>query len=60
MGMKINTPLEFPGTPDEKRVNWATHDFGGEARCLDCDCRPWGIVSTWPCGAVIPRVTVTV
>lgn len=59
--MKINTPMEFPGTPDDKWVNWATHDFDTVAsRCLVCDCNSWGITSTWPCGAVIPRVTVTV
>ena len=51
-----DAPLEFPGTADEVAANQATHDFDYEfGRCFDCDCRPWGTVSQWPCGADVPR-----
>ena len=56
MAHTVNVPRHFPGTPEEVATNWATHHFGYEDRCFSCDCRPWGIVSEWPCGADVPRV----
>lgn len=28
------------------------HSFNEDARCLYCDCRPWGKWASLPCGAV--------
>lgn len=60
-GATINAPARFSGTEDEKRANRLTHDFAGndEGRCWNCDCRAYGIVAEWPCGAEPPRVWLT-
>lgn len=55
MTYRVNAPRHFPGTPEEVSANRLTHHFGYEARCYDCDCRPWGISVEWPCGTDIPR-----
>lgn len=56
-------PMRFPGTEAEIAANRATHQFWGDPdgdRCMDCDCRPWGYLVTWPCGTRnVPRVTAT-
>lgn len=39
----------FNGTPNQAKQNYATHDFRDD-RCWNCDCRPWGIWASWPCG----------
>lgn len=54
----MNQPKEFAGSEAEARANRATHYFGSEGRCVDCDCRPWGRVADYPCGASVPRVEV--
>lgn len=58
----IDAPVEFPGTPEERRDNYNSHAWvyqgdpdDGDVRCGDCDCNSWGISSGWPCGADIPR-----
>ena len=51
----INMPALFPGTPEEIESNIWSHDFVND-RCMECDCRPWGRVATWPCGQEPPRV----
>lgn len=36
-------------------VNKETHTFDYEQdRCMNCDCRPWGVWSVWPCNAEPP------
>lgn len=42
--------LPFLGTELEAHENWATHNFGQEDRCVECDCRPWGAWACYPCG----------
>jgi hypothetical protein len=59
--MLIDRPMEHPGTKAEKSANRSTHYFNyDEGRCDYCDCRPWGFIADWPCGADVPRVTVRV
>ena len=58
MGPRIvSVPAEFPGTAEEKRANRLSHHIDPMfQRCVECDCRPWGRVAEWPCGAEVPRV----
>jgi hypothetical protein len=52
----LDRPQEFPGSDAEKEANWQTHNFDQfDQRCFDCDCRPWGRLAQWPCGADVPR-----
>lgn len=55
----MSFPMEYPGTAEEKRANYATHNFipdGDECpRCGNCDCRAGGFIAEWPCGADVPR-----
>ncbi len=51
----INRPMDFPGTKEQAEANRATHYFI-DGRCMDCDCRPYGRIAPWPCGANVPRV----
>jgi len=54
--MTLNAPQEFKGSAEAREANFDSHRFDREAaRCIDCDCRPWGRVCYWPCGAVVPR-----
>jgi hypothetical protein len=57
----VSVPASFPGTDEERAANRATHNFDwseeGDARCINCDCRP-SRVADWPCGATVPRVVV--
>jgi hypothetical protein len=68
MAYTVNQPVRFPGTPEEIAANLATHNFVAsfygeddfDERCWDCDCKPWYISATWPCGTRdIPREDVT-
>lgn len=57
----FHCPKRFPGTDAEKCDNRLTHYFcgdPGDERCMDCDCRPGGIVAEWPCGQEPPRETL--
>jgi hypothetical protein len=55
----IDMPARFPGTPEQIKANLRTHYFRRDSgRCEDCDCRPWGRVAEWPCGANVPREEV--
>lgn len=57
--MPCNIPQPFPGTEEEAERNMFTHRFDShEARCWDCDCRPWGTYARYPCGASVPRIDV--
>lgn len=58
---RINLPLPFGGTEEERRVNYDTHrfyEFHGEIRCDECDCRPGHRAASYPCGYRVPRYTV--
>lgn len=56
----VNAPVPFAGTPEEREANYNTHAFDPEyARCVYCDCRPWGRVAEYPCGAEVPRADFT-
>lgn len=60
---RTNMPMKFPGGEDARRTNYLSHYFtgdDGDMRCSDCDCRPWGRLAEWPCGAAVPRVTVEI
>jgi hypothetical protein len=58
--MNVNMPAPFPGTAEEAEANYNTHYFDAyDERCMDCDCRPWGVYATYPCGADVPRIDVT-
>jgi hypothetical protein len=55
--MLVDQPMRFPGTREEVLANLATHWFDYQYdRCCGCDCRPWGALAEWPCGADVPRV----
>lgn len=57
----IDRPVAFAGTPEEREANYNTHAFDPEyARCVYCDCRPWGTSADYPCGAEVPREVVKV
>lgn len=53
--MTVNAPAKFAGSVDEAMVNYGSHYFV-DGRCMDCDCRPFGRVASWPCGVEPPRV----
>jgi hypothetical protein len=53
--MTVNAPMKFQGTADEAAANYRSHWFV-DGRCMDCDCRPFGRVASWPCGVEPPRV----
>ena len=57
----LGFPGRFTGTPEEAYRNLISHDWvflnGQDVRCLVCDCRRGGAVSTWPCGDEPPRRT---
>lgn len=65
MSYVFSAPAPFAGTADEARANQSTHVFieewdgGGYqgSRCMNCDCRPGGTSSKYPCGTPVPRVT---
>lgn len=57
--MTVNRPVEFPGTVEEARANYLTHNFY-DFRCLNCDCNEWGTTKDYPCGVNPPRETVNV
>ena len=61
-GTVVNRPQAFPGTAEEIAANRASHVFYGDedGRCMSCDCRPFGTVAQWPCGAEVPREEVIV
>lgn len=52
----FNAPVPFAGSDEEKSANYSTHYFDPEYdRCVNCDCRPWGRIAEYPCGAEVPR-----
>lgn len=51
--------LPFTGTAEEAKVNWGTHSFTDEDRCINCDCRPWGQWANYACeNADMDKTTV--
>lgn len=64
--MRINRPVAFPGTDEERLANNATHNFitnwygedSCETRCGDCDCRPSHVAADYPCGTEPPREVI--
>jgi hypothetical protein len=58
--MSVNVPARFSGSEAEKAANFDSHGFDWESgRCWKCDCRPFGRVAEWPCGASVPREDVS-
>lgn len=55
----VNAPVGFTGTSEERAANYATHNFSGDedGRCYGCDCKPWHVSASYPCGATVPRAT---
>jgi hypothetical protein len=52
----VNAPVPFSGSDAEKSENYNTHYFDPQFdRCVYCDCRPWGRVAEYACGAQVPR-----
>lgn len=58
MSDMVNGPAPVTGTSDEREANFASHAFG-EERCMFCDCKPWHLSASYPCGATVPRATYT-
>lgn len=62
--MKINRPVRFSGTREQADRNYHTHEFdwslGGDARCMNCDCRPSNVAADYPCGQEPPREVVII
>lgn len=59
----VNQPVPFSGTSEERKANYATHDFiyyDEEAECMGCCCKPWHVMADYPCGTIVPRETVIV
>lgn len=55
--MQVDMPMLFAGSQDERIANRDSHQYDYEyARCIHCDCRPWGRIAEYPCGAEVPRV----
>jgi len=55
-----SAPKPFDGTSEERAANYATHSFGGDdGRCFFCDCKPWHLSASYPCGATVPRTTMS-
>lgn len=42
-------------TEEQRAANKQTHIYDWEQlRCMECDCRPHGVWSVWPCGQEPP------
>lgn len=57
--MWIDTPAPYEGTEDEIKANRASHIWlsgDSDARCIQCDCKPWHIHADYPCGVEAPRI----
>ena len=55
--MQVDMPMLFAGSQDERIANRDSHQYDYEdCRCINCDCRPWGRIAEWACGAKVPRV----
>lgn len=58
----VNMPKPFDGTEEQRRANYRTHRFlpvGGEFYCDNCEAKPWHVAASYPCGAFIPRIDIT-
>lgn len=62
---QINRPVPFPGSPEMREVNRATHLFhytgspeDGDVRCDRCDCRPSHVAASYRCGEEPPQEEV--
>lgn len=58
----VHRPVAFPGTDAEREANHRTHlwTYYDEARCSNCDAKPWHVAADYPCGQEPPRETVQV
>jgi hypothetical protein len=55
--MQVDMPMLFAGSQEQRIANRESHQYDYEyARCIHCDCRPWGRIAEWACGAEVPRV----
>lgn len=55
----ISVPKPIEATRAEIIANMRTHHFDRQSsRCFDCEARRGSTSSTYPCGAVVPRVYV--
>ena len=51
--LDLGVPDPFPGTEEEKRTNYRTHDWWrpfGEWVCGRCEAKPWHVAAELPCG----------
>jgi hypothetical protein len=46
----VMAPVPFSGTEAEAAANRESHSFGWEGRCFFCDCKPWHLSASYPCG----------
>jgi hypothetical protein len=60
--MKVDMPKPFDGTEQEAKANFSSHHFvnNDDPSCLNCDCKPWHITASYPCGVEPPRVVTTI
>lgn len=62
-GYEVTRPVRFPGTPEERTANNASHDFYAAypddlPRCLWCDSRYGGVAADYACGTTVPTEKV--
>jgi hypothetical protein len=65
--MSVSVPVEFSGSEEERKANYATHAFvtytwgedDAETRCMNCDARPSHVAADYPCGTEPPRKVVS-
>jgi len=62
--MKVDRPIRFAGTPEERLANYDSHNWGsfdGENfACGRCDVKPHYESANYPCGAEVPREVVEI
>lgn len=62
MAGTVDRPVPWPGTAEEAEANYWTHrwmTYDEERECDSCLSKPWHKSASYPCGAVVPRETVT-
>lgn len=55
----LSAPVPFAGTSEERAANHASHCFGHEGRCYFCDCKPWHLTASYPCGTEPERAEMS-
>lgn len=58
----IDVPLPFQGTDEQKRENYATHNWVQESMtevvCTKCGAYVYMVASDYPCGEEPPRTII--